>query len=855
MRSSAGLATLAAFDGIRVRNQSIGDSTEGRTQNVDCLATEQRPTRPDAELIDRCRRTEDGGHGGDHRFGGWGVKKPTGEQNQTSGVAESSTEFAHELGLKDDSVTAELFAASGGNLVLGRAAAGAAASAVANEADPSEVSALRDVSSTVFADYVASLVSDFDLGLTSSDAYQAAILSHLSIFTRQTALMVVSVVGPRVNGEFGLGLRDPEGVLMRLRMEGTLVPVHTEDERRLYRIPSLIAGHLRLAMAKSPGSSTLISALVVALADHLENSQVVEAHILDDVLTLSRRFEQWQQLARIQESVGLPMFLIAPHAACAAFGHLPVQVLSEVPALGFLGAMTDDVLDRLANGSSGEDIRTVVMQETKAGRMRAFFPGPNDRGRGNLPQRPSPYAEHSSTDSQPNAAHPESGEASEPVGTSPVDSGRADFISTLGRMISLTREDRHEEAVSIGLAWSSRKHGRWAQLTVRLLTAISLFHRSQFRRSVSILGEIESDVVSGHVDGDFLLPAVTAWTALASVVSGDHERADRALSGLDEELRSSLLVEELVRPAAHVASALRALDRLDLELAEQELDSLSAYPENRSLWAYLPAIGRTIAILTASTESSLLFVNDDVEKYQDPSAMSATGRDLLAASKSMVFIGLGQLKRAEVELERMSQTSDARIALKVRVELVAGRLENVISMVDTWFYHSSLTPVRRAELAVIKAAALLRIGRQNEAVAEFVTAIDLSTWVSSLLPVAMLPQADRNRLLDLTSSHEVWDDAYARFSGHFRSSEELLLRLRTVGSIAVGSATIPQLSSGEAQLLELLSQGLSISQISTELHQVTGTVKNRLSALYRKFDVSGRSEVITRARAMGFLTQ
>lgn len=26
MRSSAGLATLAAFDGIRVRNQSIGDS-------------------------------------------------------------------------------------------------------------------------------------------------------------------------------------------------------------------------------------------------------------------------------------------------------------------------------------------------------------------------------------------------------------------------------------------------------------------------------------------------------------------------------------------------------------------------------------------------------------------------------------------------------------------------------------------------------------------------------------------------------------------------------------------------------------------------------------------------------------
>ena len=778
------------------------------------------------------------------------VPNPIFEWNGIPDVCKSAPEFAHELGLKDDSVTAELFTASGGHLILGRAAATAVADTASGDGAPGEFGP-EDVSSANFADHVATLVPELNLGVTNSDACQATLLAHLSLFAHKTALMVLPVVGSRVDD--GLGMRDPEGVLMRLRMAGVLIPVHADDERRLYRIPNLIAGHLRLEMAKRSDSSALITALTAALVDNLESAHTVDSQILRDALTLSRRFGQWQQLARIQESVGLPMFLIAPRAVCATFGHLQDQALTAAPSLAFLSALSNQVLDRLTNGSSDEDIRSVVMQETRAGRMRAIFPGRLDRGRGSPTQRIDSFLGYESTGEQLVTEGGRREESSVPTETSVLDPVRADFISTLDRMVSLASAGRHAEAALIGLAWSSKKHGRWAQLVIRLLTAISFFHCSQFRRAVSILGEIEADAASGHVEGDFLLPAVTAWTALASVVSGDHERADRALSGLDEELRSSLLVEELVRPAAHVASALRALDRLDLELAEEELGNLSTYPENRSLWAYLPVIGRTLAILTASTESSLLFVNDDVGKYEDPSARSATGRDLLTASRSMVFIGLGQLKWAEIELERISQTSDARIVLKVRIELVAGRLESAVSLADTWFYHRTLTPAKRAELAAIKAAALLRLGREGEAVAEFVTAIGLSTWVSSALPVAMLPQADRNHLLDLTAGHEVWRDAFNAFSIGSRDFDEFVQRLRSVGSIAVDSAVMPQLSAGEAQLLDLLARGLSVSQISGELHQVTGTVKNRLSVLYRKFGVSNRSQVIARARSLGFL--
>ncbi|MGC2975249.1 hypothetical protein ACPUD8_06030 [Brevibacterium sp. FAM 25378] len=41
--------------------------------------------------------------------------------------------------------------------------------------------------------------------------------------------------------------------------------------------------------------------------------------------------------------------------------------------------------------------------------------------------------------------------------------------------------------------------------------------------------------------------------------------------------------------------------------------------------------------------------------------------------------------------------------------------------------------------------------------------------------------------------------------------------------------------------------------MAAELNQVTGTVKNRLSALYRKFGVTNRAGVLRRARSSGFL--
>lgn len=676
----------------------------------------------------------------------------------------------------------------------------------------------NDVTSTSFADYVAALSPRLELGLTGRDEWVATVLSHLSSFSKQTAVLALSSIDVEAAG--GIRLHDAEGVLMRLQMAGILVAAEEQSGRKHLRIPMFLAAVLRRDATAWETYPRLVADLVGALAGHLENSQVANQRVLSDVLGLARRSGLWSVLIRLQETFGLSMFLLEPRAVCGAYAGLPAEALTSEPELEVMYLLAEELVAHQENEITREAARDILVLETRAGQMGRFFSGDYPPGRS--------LAE--------------------------VDGERLlGGFGTIGRIIELAQSGQHASAASTGLNWSGGTGASRAHLVIRFLTSVSLFHSSEPQRALSILHEIEPAASSRHIDGDFLLPAITAWSALVAASSGDHERADRYLERLADEIHFPVIIDELVHPPMHIAAALRALDRLDLECARKELELLASYPQHGSLSSYIPVISRTIAILGATSEPELMFVTDEIEEYQDPVSLSVTGRDLLRASRIMVFIGMGQLKWAEAEGERLSVNFGPRIVLGARVELIAGRSESAIAMADTWFYHQSLTPRSRAELAAIKAAALLRSGRKSEASAEFHTAISLSVWVSSLLPLALLPLGDRTRLIELTRHAAQWDEAFYVFSRHFASKEDLIVGLQSVGAISVERVSLPELSSGELQLLELLSQGLTITQISKEVHQVAGTVKNRLSVLYHKFGVAGRDEVIKQARQLGFL--
>ncbi|WP_413333201.1 response regulator transcription factor [Brevibacterium sp. GP-SGM9] len=696
-----------------------------------------------------------------------------------------------------------------------------------------------DPESSVFADWVVELCPRLSLALGSGDTAAASVLAQLSAVSETTAVRALTAVADDLLG--GIGIHDPEGVLIRLRSSGILT--RSEDSARgtLLQVPTLIAAKLRLDLRAEVGAASVVAALLEVLIEHMESAGMVEPELLGDVLLLARNGGHWSQLLRVCEAVGIPMFLLTPRTACTVLRVLPLKARTGRPGLEFFGTLADDITADAADDTPAR-IRAAVIRHTGPGMLRSRLPGKLG-------------------DSEPNVEEEEARPGETTV----------DAIGTVRQLIGLADSGRHDEAAEMGIRAAAKIRSVRARSVVRLLTAIALHHAAQPRRALSVLNEIEGPARAGHVDGDFLLPSIIAWTALIAAVSGDYERADAQLAESDapsgfsragsevkpaathSDAPPTVIIDELVTPPLRIASALRALDRLDLDRAEAEFDALSAYPEMRTLWVYLPFIARISAVLSVDAESGLLFVNDDAERFRDSGVLSEAEKDLIALGRSTVFIALGQLRWAEIDRERLSPACDGRIVLDVRSKLVAGRNDEAISCADTWFYHHSLSPRSRAELAAIRAAAKLRRGDEDAARSDFSTAVSLSAWVSSMLPLALLPLIDRNRLIDLTADARAWAEAAAEFSGSFDSRAELISRLRAIGQVSVDVATMPQLSAGEAQLIDLLGRGLSVAEIADELHQVTGTVKNRLSALYRKFGVSSRAEVLSRARAFGYL--
>ena len=61
------------------------------------------------------------------------------------------------------------------------------------------------------------------------------------------------------------------------------------------------------------------------------------------------------------------------------------------------------------------------------------------------------------------------------------------------------------------------------------------------------------------------------------------------------------------------------------------------------------------------------------------------------------------------------------------------------------------------------------------------------------------------------------------------------------------------LTLAELRVLRLLPSHLSLREIAARLHVSANTVKTQAQAVYRKLDVSSRSEAVARAREVGLV--
>jgi pimeloyl-ACP methyl ester carboxylesterase/DNA-binding CsgD family transcriptional regulator len=152
----------------------------------------------------------------------------------------------------------------------------------------------------------------------------------------------------------------------------------------------------------------------------------------------------------------------------------------------------------------------------------------------------------------------------------------------------------------------------------------------------------------------------------------------------------------------------------------------------------------------------------------------------------------------------------------------AARIMEVTNGIDV----SGLLPQVKVPTLVIHAREDLRVP------------LDEARFLASAIPNARFALLEgRNHILLET------EPAFARFLEEIRSF---------LGEGPAAADEFPDLTAREREVLEQLARGLSNSEIAEHLGTSPKTVRNQVSALFDKLDVSSRAQAIVKAREAGF---
>lgn len=685
------------------------------------------------------------------------------------------------------------------------------------------------------ADFVVSQTDDFSLPLSTSDQHALEVLSLLDGFDEGVARVAFEVSAEAWTDP---AWADVPTVLLRLQMSGAVTAGSGETH---WFVPLLIAAWARKSLieeAVEGVSATVERSLAEAFTAQLELANSPDSLLVDNAVVLARRVRAWELLDRIFLACGYPLFYRHHRSSLAAFAQLPATALRAVPELRAVTTVATMVQEALLD--AGSEVPSSQLVREHVARLTA------------------PGALLSDLEAEGNsvgqfAARVLLGDAGAP----------SHFHTVMGEMARLGAAGAHHAAAEAGATWVAGGAARRPRRIVRLHASIHSVLACAPGRALALLRSIEDEVKEDSVVGDFLSPAVTAWTALASYLAGDHERADTEIVEFARLDAPPYVQEQTFRPAALIVEAYRSLDKLDLGAAEETVRRMRDYAEMGDLWFHMPIIERMLSQLVARSRSTLLRSEESIDMHAHGVCATGGAAEMLKASRIGMLISLGQLHRAEILLEKLPGISGVSQVLFARSELVAGRNEAAVRIAEAQYYENHVDTRNRAELTGIKAAALLRIGDRDEAHLAFVELLELSALVGTVLPIVQLPLRERQELMRMSVEEPIWQKitevlaplahSVSRRTFDSDSLAVCMEKLSSLGEAVVGLVDFPMLGRREMTLLEKLDQGASVAEMAHDLLLVQGTVKNNLSSLYRKLGVSGREAAVTRARVLGYL--
>ncbi|RVW02620.1 helix-turn-helix transcriptional regulator [Rhodococcus spongiicola] len=353
----------------------------------------------------------------------------------------------------------------------------------------------------------------------------------------------------------------------------------------------------------------------------------------------------------------------------------------------------------------------------------------------------------------------------------------------------------------------------------------------QFRRAYNSNRSIGSDFVARNAAGNL---------ALNYALSGELGHAE---AWLDKERRyndESAWVTKMVRVGGLVASALVAIDRMELDVAAKVLAVLGDLPDDEELWAFALYAHCQLALVTCQPATGLDRIRRTTAVYDRWLTASSLAAPLLAAAEADLHLALGHGNETWVTLENAPGRGPWTTIAHARMELSSDRPGEVLADCARPAVSECPYPHIRMESALLQAAAHLHLANEAQAQTMLRRAVALFDQTGMVRPFVSLPAGWIARLSELdVELPPAWTSAVP----------------------APGAAVYPDriqlvnLSDRESAVLDALVSTPSVAAIAGQLFVSQNTVKTQLRSLYRKLGVHSRADALLTATHLGLITR
>ncbi|MEO8263773.1 MAG: hypothetical protein ABI566_14485, partial [Pseudolysinimonas sp.] len=279
-------------------------------------------------------------------------------------------------------------------------------------------------------------------------------------------------------------------------------------------------------------------------------------------------------------------------------------------------------------------------------------------------------------------------------------------------------------------------------------------------------------------------------TALVRALEGETDHASTWLA---------LVPEASIGTAGLVAHALIAMGRLEPTSARHWLASLADPAGHDELWPFVVHANNRYGLYWGDPVETDGALDRTWAEHGEQLVAGSTAQVLLTSDAADLALLLGQLSRAEAALDGVVSRNTWIAVPRARLALLGGNPKHALLFILEGQRRGRVERYGQLDLAVLRAAAELALGREDDATASLLRAVNQADKSGVIVAFHLLPHQTLRALADLSPEADA-------FVGRHE--------LRGTSYLAPYTAVAGALSERELIVLRALEPGATVEQIA-----------------------------------------